>query len=138
LVVNYAYICPSHGIFEAPIPADSCLCPDCGDPSRRRWHVAFDRQSAKPSGRWDPQVGQYVANDREFRELLRAGAERQEQELGMAVPLAVVDARDDQALGELHGTGVDHRLEVKEATARKLHDEKVKANKEAKPKVLTK
>lgn len=135
--MKYLYVCAMHGRFETPIPADSCLCPECGDPSRRVWAVTLDRHSTKHTGRYDPQVGQYVRNEREFHELLRAGADRQERELNMEVPLAVVDARDDQALGELHGTGVDHRLEVREQTARKLHDEKAKANKEQKPKVLS-
>jgi hypothetical protein len=137
MALKYAYACPSCGIIESDVPADGITCLECGQPARRVWQVAFDRQSTKQSGRWDPQVGQYVANDREFRELLRAGAERQERELGMEVPLAVVDARDDQARGELHGVGVDHIHEVREETAKKLHDEKVTANKEQKPKVLT-
>lgn len=135
--MTYAYWCPNCGTIEVEIRSDKVACLECKATAKRVWAVTLDRHSTKHTGRYDPQVGQYVRNEREFHELLKAGAERQEQELNMAVPLATVDARDDQALAEIHGTGMDHRLEVREQTARKLHDEKVKANKESKPKVLT-
>jgi hypothetical protein len=44
------------------------------------------------------------------------------------------DARDVEARGELHGTGVDHVLAEAENTARRKHDEAAAANKESKAK----
>jgi hypothetical protein len=129
--VKYAYVCATHGLFDVPIAADSCLCPDCGDPSRRYWSVAFDRRSTRNQDRWDPQVGAFVRNDREFNEMLKAGAARQEAELGMAANLVQVDSRDTEALAELHGHSTDHRLAEKENTKRANHDERAKANKES-------
>ena len=86
----------------------------------------MNRPSLKSEARWDPVVGAYVRNDREFNELLKAGQAAQEAELGMPVRLVSVDARDDEALGELHGTGLDHRLEEKEKAAKLAHDSAVK------------
>jgi len=82
--------------------------------------------SLKSQDRWDPVVGAYVRNDREFNELLKKGQAAQEAELGMPVPLAKVDARDTEGLAELHGHKVDHRLEVKEQAAKIAHDAAVK------------
>ena len=136
--MNYGYICPDHGIFEVPVPADTCLCPSCGQTAKRYRTFAVNKASLKSQARWDPVVGQYVENDRQFRDLLAAGQEREANELNMDVPLVQVDARDNEALGELHGTGVDHRTEVKEQTERVKHDQRVEANHEQKPKVLMK
>ena len=134
--MKYAYRCRC-GTIESETRADEVRCLACGEIAKRVWAVTLDRQSTKQSGRWDPQVGEYVANDREFQELLRQGAERQEAELGMECRLTTVDSRDVEARGELHGTGVDHIKEQAENTARKVHDEKARANGESKvrPKV---
>jgi len=48
-------------------------------------------------------VGEYVANDREFRNKLREGQAAQEEKLQMEVKLETVDARDHDALADLHG-----------------------------------
>lgn len=120
---------------EGP-PRDMIQC-RCGAVAKRIRTFAVNKPSLKSQGRWDPVVGQYVENDRQFQEILKAGAAREAAELGMEVPLVSVDARDTEALGELHGTGVDHRKEIAEQSKRLAHDEKVKANHEQKPKVLT-
>ncbi|MGA9527160.1 MAG: hypothetical protein WBS24_03480 [Terriglobales bacterium] len=135
--MKYAYRCPRDGVIEHEVPLDEIQC-RCGNQAKRVWSVSFDRQSTKSSDRWDPQVGAYVRNEREFQDLLRQGAERQSAELNMECKLTTVDARDLEARGELHGTGVDHILAEKEATERRRHDEAAKANKETKPaKMLT-
>jgi hypothetical protein len=135
--VKYAYRCPTEMMeFEVDgPPADTVQC-RCGDQARRIRSFAVNKGSLKSQGRWDPVVGQWVDNDRQFREVLKAGQEREAAELGMDVKLATVDARDHEALGELHGTGVDHRKELAEQTARVKHDERVTANHEQKPKAL--
>ena len=131
--VKYLYKCPRCGEIENEIAQDAIQC-RCSLQAKRVWAVTLDRQSTKQSGRWDPQVGQYVANDREFQELLRQGAEKQSQELNMECKLTTIDARDIEARGELHGTGVDHVLAEAENTERKLHDEAAAANKESRTK----
>jgi hypothetical protein len=131
--VKYAYRCPRDGVIENEVAQDAIQC-RCGQKAKRVWSVSFDRNSTKQSGRWDPQVGQYVANDREFQELLRQGAEKQSQELGMECKLTTIDARDIEGRGELHGTGVDHVLAEAENTARRKHDEAAAANRESKAK----
>ncbi len=134
--MKYLYRCGTHGDFEVPIPADSCLCPDCGDVSRRVWAVTLNTTSARAVERYyDPQVGAVVSSQRESNELLKAGIEKQSAELNMDVKVAQVDARDTEALAELHHHSVDDRLAVKENTARALHDEKAKANGDSKAKV---
>jgi hypothetical protein len=136
--VNYAYRCTAELIefeVEGP-PADMVQC-RCGEIAKRIRQFAVNKPSLKSQGRWDPVVGQWVDNDRQFREILKAGQEREAKDLNMDVPLVQVDARDHEALGELHGTGVDHRKEVLEQSKRQAHDEKVVANHEQKPKVLT-
>ena len=131
--MRYAYKCPRCGEIENEVPQDAIQC-RCGNTAKRIWAVTLDRESTKQSGRWDPQVGQYVANDREFQELLRQGAEKQSAELNMECKLTTIDARDLEGRGELHGTGVDHILAEKENTERKLHDEAAAANKDSKAK----
>jgi hypothetical protein len=134
--MTYDYFCPRCGIVTDAAPLERIQC-RCGMEAKRRFGFSFSRSALRDQSRWDPVVGQYVANDREFRDALSRGQAREAAELGMDVPLVAVDARDTEALGELHGTGVDHRLEIAEQTARVNHDVKVVANKEAKPKVLT-
>lgn len=129
---KYLYRCPRDGEIEHEVAQDSIQC-RCGNTAKRVWSVSFDRQSTKSSDRWDPQVGAYVRNEREFQALLRQGAEKQSQELNMECKLTTVDARDHEARGELHGTGVDHILAEKENTDRRKHDEAAVANKEARP-----
>jgi len=123
--VRYDYSCPSCGTIHDPVPLDRIQC-RCGQSAKRIRSFAVNQGSLKSQDRWDPVVGAYVRNDREFNELLRKGQAAQEAELGMEVPLVKVDARDHEALGELHGTGVDHRLEEKEKAAKIKHDAAVK------------
>jgi len=95
------------------------------------WAVHFDRRSAKNQGHWNPQVGEYVENQRQFNDLLKAGAARQEAELKMECKLAQVDSRDDAGMAETHGHPLEHRLMERENTERANHDERAKANKES-------
>lgn len=130
--MRYLYRCGC-GEFETETPADTARCLKCGNEAKRVWAVNLDRRSARPVERYyDPQVGAVVSSQRESDELLKQGIEAQSRELNMDVKVAKVDARDTEALAELHHHSVDDRLEVKEQTARALHDEKAKANKETK------
>lgn len=128
--MRYLYDCPGCGEFESPISGDVIDC-RCGTPSRRVWAVRFDRSSAKAQGHWNPQVGEYVSSKRQFDDLLKAGAERQERELKMECRLTQVDSRDQAGMAETHGHSLEHRLETAEQTARANHDERAKANHES-------
>jgi hypothetical protein len=86
------------------------------------WAINVDKSSLRHRGRWDPVVGEYVANDREFRNLLAQGQAKEAAELGMDVNLEVLDARDKEGLAELHGLSTDHYAEQAETTARVNHD----------------
>jgi hypothetical protein len=70
-------------------------------------------------------VGEYVANDRQFRDLLARGQDAESEKLNMDVKLATVDARDSEGLAELHGWK-DRDADL-EATRRLEHDRKVKS-----------
>lgn len=135
--VKYTFRCSTENVtfdVEGP-PAETHQC-RCGSPAKRVYGFAVNKASLKSQARWDPVVGQYVENDRQFRDVLAEAQEREARELNMDVPLVQVDARDQEALGELHGTGLAHRQEVAEQSAKQAHDERVTANHEAKPKVL--
>jgi hypothetical protein len=135
--VKYTYRCTTENVtfdVEGP-PADVVQC-RCTSPAKRVFGFAVNKASLKSQARWDPVVGQYVESDRQFRDVLAEAQEREARELNMDVPLVQVDARDQEALGELHGTGLAHRQEVAEQSAKQAHDERVTANHEAKPKVL--
>lgn len=106
--MKYAYRCPRCGEIESTLCEQQVQC-RCGEQARRLFQVRFDRSSLRQSGRWDPVVGTYVANDREFRNELARGAEAQAEKLGMDVNLVSVDARDHGALDELHGRSSDQR-----------------------------
>ena len=115
----YAYFCPNCGPFESAIPADRIDC-RCGASSRRNYRtVGIIKSSLKHQGRWDPQVGAYVANDAEFRSLLAQGAARESESLGMDVKLATVDSRDSEGLAELHGWSVADREADLEGTRKR-------------------
>jgi hypothetical protein len=137
--VKYTFRCTTEGVtFEVECPpAETAQC-RCGSSARRVYGFAVNKASLKSQARWDPVVGQYVENDRQFRDVLAQSQEREARELNMDVNLVQVDARDQEALGELHGTGIAHRQEVAEQSARVAHDEKVSANHEERPKVLLK
>jgi hypothetical protein len=112
---SYLYVCPACGPYESQLSADALQC-RCGRTAKRRWHVNFDRTSAKVNGRWDPVVGQYVRNEREFQDALSAARELQSETLGMESQLVSVDARDTSALDELHGRTSAQREEDLEGT----------------------
>ena len=122
--MRYSYLCPSCGEIHDVVPLDRIDC-RCGQSAKRIRTFAVNTQSLKSESRWDPVVGAYVENDRQFRDLLAAGQERESAELNMDVKLATVDARDNEGLAELHGHSVDHRLEVAEGQAKIQHDKVV-------------
>jgi hypothetical protein len=129
-LVRYLFECPSCGEFESPISGDTIQC-RCGSPSRRVWSVTFDRRSAKNQGHWNPQVGRYVANERQFQDALREGQARQEAEMNMECKLIQVDSRDDAGLAETHGHPLEVRLVERELTERANHDARARANHES-------
>jgi hypothetical protein len=104
----YLYVCPKCGPYESQLACDALQC-RCGHVAKRRWAVHFDRSSTKVNGRWDPVVGQYVANEKEFQSALAASRELQSEKLGMEVKLETVDARDTSALNELRGMSSSDR-----------------------------
>jgi len=116
--MNYAYVCPRHGIIESEVCADSIVDLECGNRAKRLRSFSVNKASLKHQGRWDPVVGQYVENDAQFRSLLHAGQERESEELGMDVVLDTVDARDMEGLAELHGYSTDVRAEDLEPTVK--------------------
>jgi hypothetical protein len=125
-MAKYLYHCQFCGPFESSHAADVLQC-RCGRQAKRRFAVQFNRSSLRPTeARWDPQVGEVVRSEREFQELLKAGVDRNSAELNMDCKVETVDARDTEALAELHGHSVDHRLEVAEQTAKTKHDQEVK------------
>jgi hypothetical protein len=107
-MTEYAYQCPACGplTHDLPLPAVGCRC---GRKAKRRYQVSINKSSLRQQGRWDPQVGAYVASTREFRDRLSAAEETQAQRLNMDVHSEVVDARDSAALAELHGHSVEQR-----------------------------
>jgi hypothetical protein len=112
----FAYLCPQCGLIDSPHAADSVQC-RCGHQAKRRFHVSINRSSLRQSARWDPVVGAYVNNDREFRSLLAQGQDAQSEKLGMDCKLQTVDARDTDALASLHGHDASERKEQAEKTA---------------------
>lgn len=123
--MNYAYACPHCGPFDSTISGNTIQC-RCGRTAKRQFRVQFNRSSLKQQGRWDPVVGEYVANDREFRNALARGQAREEAELGMEVKLVQVDGRDKEALATLHGQTMEQREADLEGT-RKAEFERAKA-----------
>lgn len=119
----YAYDCPRHGEELRVYAKDAAPC--LSDPdiiAKRVWKLNIDAKSARSKGRWDPQVGAYVESDAQFRSLLREGQDREAEKLGRDVILEMVDARDTEALAELHGESVEARREVAEQTAKVKRD----------------
>ena len=135
--MKYAYRCQAEDIeFEIEgLAADVAQC-RCGAMAKRIRTFVVNKPSLRNQGRWDPVVGCWVDNDRQFREILKQGQEREQRELGMEVKLEQLDARDQEGLAETHGHSLDHRLETAERTKAVKHDEKVNGNKDHKPKVL--
>lgn len=119
----YSYKCSSCGDrFDDLTRADSLICPR-GHKAVRVWSsVNIDAKSARHKGRFDPQVGAYVRNEREFTNLLRQGQEKEANELGMEVKLETIDARDHEGLAELHGFSASERESHLEGTRRAEYD----------------
>ena len=111
----FSYSCPQCGLVDFPEPHDQIAC-RCGRAAKRRYQVQINRSSLKSEARWDPVVGAHVSSDREFRSLLAQGQDAQSERLGMDVKLATCDARDREALGELHGYSADQRTADLEGT----------------------
>lgn len=112
----YLYVCPSCGPYESQLAADALQC-RCGHTAKRRFAVQFNRSSLGQQGRWDPVVGRYVANDREFRSALAEGVDRQSEKLNMDAKVVTVDARDRDALDSLHGYDPAERKELADHAA---------------------
>lgn len=115
--MEFAYNCPACGNFESEIALDSVMC-RCGKAAKRRFLIAINKTSLKHTGRWDPVVGEYVRNDREFKTLLGQGQDAQAQKLNMDVKLATCDPRDKDAMSELHGWSKEARVADVERSAK--------------------
>jgi hypothetical protein len=118
---KYLYVCKACGPYESGVSADVITC-RCGRTARRRFAVQFNRSSLGQNGRWDPVVGQYVANNREFNNALNVARELESEKLGMDVALQTVDARDSDALSDLHGHSPEKRESDLEATRKAAYE----------------
>jgi DNA-directed RNA polymerase subunit RPC12/RpoP len=107
--MRYSYRCRSCGEIQSETAADMIQCRMCGSVAKRIFQIAVNRTSLRTEARWDPVVGQYVENHRDWEYKLRSAQERESNELGMEVKLAMADPRDSDALGDLHGWGKDAR-----------------------------
>lgn len=112
----FAYWCDNCGLVDSSEALDAVGC-RCGRMARRRYSVNVNRSSLKSTARWDPVVGAYVENDRQFRSLLAQGQDEQAEKLQMDVKLQTVDARDHDALDSLHGHDPAERQHLAEQTA---------------------
>ena len=121
--MQYAYRCPACGPLDFDQPLDAISC-RCGRSAKRIRRFAIGTaQARKDQGGWNPVVGQYVANDAEFRSVLAAQVERESESMGMTCKVALVDSRDKEGLAELHGdVSVDHYHAEAENTAKHLRD----------------
>lgn len=120
----FSYNCPQCGLVDSDVPGDAIQC-RCGHQAKRRFTVSINRSSLGQSGRWDPVVGAYVENDRQFRSLLAQGQDAQAEKLGMDVNLVQVDARDTDALASLHGHSTERREADLEGTRKLAFEKKV-------------
>lgn len=112
----FSYLCPQCGLVDFSEAHDNIQC-RCGQTAKRRYHVSINRSSLKQTARWDPVVGAYVNNDREFRSLLAQGQEAQSKQMGMDAKWVSVDSRDTDALDSLHGHDPAERKELAAQTA---------------------
>jgi hypothetical protein len=120
--MKYSYRCPRCGEIEVEdVSQDTVQC-RCGQTAKRNWSIRVDKSSLKSYARWDPVVGEYVENPGQFKSALARGVERQSELLGMDAQVATCDARDGEALGELHGWGSDKREADLEATRKAAYD----------------
>lgn len=119
--MKYDYRCPMCGLIESTLCEDTIGC-RCGSTAMRIRSFAVNRSSMQSQSRWDPVVGEYVRNDREFRDKLAQGQEAQAAKLGMEVKLETVDARDSDALASLHGHSAERREHDLEGTRKAAFD----------------
>jgi hypothetical protein len=120
---TYAYWCPGGHEFVAPHAADKTKCHEHGVDARRIWRFAINAgQIRMDTAHWDPVVGEYVTNDRQKRDILKAQVERESNEMNMECKVELVDPRDKEALAELHRQPVDQWAAEREVTAKARRD----------------
>jgi hypothetical protein len=126
--VEYEFKCPrGHGRFTTRFHAPTFPCPVCGEQGKRVYasvQIGAVQSSSGYEG-WNPVVGQYVANKREFDVRLNEAREREFAKTGMEPKWVEVDSRDTGALNELHGMTQADRDADLEGTRRNLHDAEV-------------
>jgi hypothetical protein len=118
--MRYAYRCPNCGPLELEDIRQTSVSCRCGRIARREWSVQVRTEGE--TARWDPVVGEYVRNNREFMEAVKRGKEAQEQRLGTEVSWHAVDARDHEGICELHGMTMDDRAADLEPTLKAERD----------------
>ena len=122
--MEYTYRCDRGGEeLVSPTPADRIFCVTHAAAARRvrRFGLAKVR-TQRDIARWDPVVGRYVRNDREFRDALKEAQAREEAETNMECRLVPVAAADTTALNELHSMTEADRMADLEPTLRREHD----------------
>jgi len=127
-VTEFEFRCKVHGRFTNHSRGPEGMCPQCGAISPRRWDSVQIRTTVSGGGYegWNPVVGQYVANRREFDNVLAQGIDRESRRLGMDVKVEQVDARDTDALNDLHGMSSSDREADLDPQRKALHDQGVK------------
>lgn len=111
--------------FASPISVDGLACLEHGTLARRVRAFGFQRREmARDRPRWDPVVGRYVSNQRQFLDALKEGVERESEEMHMEVRVVPVDAADTTALCEMHGQSKEDRAADLEPTLRAEHDKR--------------
>jgi len=108
----FSYHCPSCGDFDIDGIAQDTIACRCGRTAKRKYQIAVQKSSLGNSARWDPVVGAYVENDAQFRSLLHKGRDEESERLNKDVKLVEVDARDQEAMAELHGHSLAERQET--------------------------
>lgn len=101
----YAYKCPTHGDFDLLTRADSSLCPDCGDPSRR---VFSWRNASVLHEHYNPAFGQVISSRSQAAELAKKASDDQSERLGMSVNYELTDIHDHEAAGIDKGEMADY------------------------------
>ena len=94
----YQYRCRScQRLFHLDVPADRAQCPDCRNTSVR----IFDFQArASLAEHFNMAAGQYVNNQREFRDALKRRSDEVSERLGIEhdfQPLTAAEVRDHDA-----------------------------------------
>lgn len=124
----YSYRCPTGHEIASDVAGDKLLCHTHGITAQRVWRFAINASQIRmDTAHWDPVVGEYVTNDRQKRDILKAQIERESNELKMDVKVELVDPRDKEGLAELHKQPVDQWAAEREVTAKALRDADAKA-----------